>query len=102
MTQPEPPQVIIIGLKEVAEDVKKIGQDQSAFVNRFDIYLAEARIRMATLEEDSKQHKKDAQTLRDELALLKQNSVSRGSMWLGIGTLAGVGAMAVGAIALFK
>lgn len=102
MTQPEPPQVIIIGLREVAEDVKKISQNQTDLVNRFDIHLAEQRIRMAALEEDNKQQKATAKALSDELATLKQNSVTKGSMWAGIGTIAGVGAVAVGAIALFK
>lgn len=102
MTQPDTPQVIIVGLKEVAEEVKKIGQNQCDLVHRFDIHLAEQRIRMAALEEDSKQQAEAAKNLGDELSALKQNSVTKGSMWVGIGTLATIGGVAVGALALLK
>jgi hypothetical protein len=95
MTQPEPPHVVIIGLKEVLEEVKSLNKNHCDFVNRIDVFIAGQTLRTAALEESAK-------TSRDAIALLKENAVTRPAMWVAIGALAGVGAVAVGAIALFK
>lgn len=110
MTQPEPPpQVIIIGIREVLDEVRTVAYNQEgmsrdvqSLVSRFDIHLAEQRLRMAALEEDGKEHKLATENLRNELADLRQNAVTRPAMWLGIGTLATVGGVAIGALALLK
>jgi len=95
MTQPDPPHVVIIGLKEVLEEVKTLNKNHCDFVNRIDVYIAAQTIRVAALEESAK-------TSRDAIALLKETAVTRPAMWIAIGALASVGAVAVGAVAAFK
>lgn len=95
MTQPDPPQVVIIGLKEVLEEVRKVSSNQTALVNRFDVHIAEHTLRVANLEAAAK---KD----HDDIAMLKQTAVTRPAMWVALGALAGMGAVAVSAVALFK
>lgn len=96
MTHAEPPpQVVIIGLKEVLEEVKSLNRNHCDFVNRIDVYIAGQTVRMANLEEAMKADRAD-------INLLKQTAVTRPAMWVALGALAGMGAVAVSAVALFK
>lgn len=95
MTQPDSPQVVIIGLKEVLEEVRRVNKNQCDLATRFDVYLAAQQYRMEALE-------KASQRQSDELDTLRQNAVTRPAMWVAIGTLTGIGTLAVGAVALFK
>lgn len=95
MTQSEHPQVVIIGLKEVLEEVRNLSKHHCDFVNRIDVYIAGETIRINNLEKASERDRQD-------ILQLKQHAVTRPAMWVAIGVLAGLGSVAVAAVALFK